>query len=227
MWSLGEPAEIWANQSMKAEWPYGLLSMQTSKIQLRNRTGGVSALVLALTLLGPAVYGQSQATYGELPNFYQVNEHLYRGAQPRSGGVKKLGDIGIKTIVNLRGEAADLSQAEEKEAKLAYIKYVNIPMAGIGRPTDEQMSQVMAVIDAPENWPVFIHCRRGSDRTGTVVACYRILHDRWDGAKATAEARKFGMSWIEAGMREYISDFYRSHPPSFVVQAPLSTQPQQ
>ena len=177
---------------------------------LRPRSRAASAMLAAVAILSSVAFGQSQQSYSELPNFFRVNEHLYRGAQPRPGGIKKLGELGVKTIVNLRGEQ-DLSRAEEKEATAANIRYFNVPMAGIGRPTDADVSRVMAIIDAPENWPVFVHCKRGSDRTGTVVACYRISHERWDGQRATAEARKFGMSWIEMGMKDYISDYYRSH----------------
>jgi tyrosine-protein phosphatase SIW14 len=190
----------------------------------RSRWGGASALLVALTLLGPIAFGQSQPSYGELPNFYRVNEHLYRGGQPRTGGIKKLADLGVKTIINLRGED-DLSRSEEKEVTGANMRYFRVPMAGVGRPTDAEMSRVMAIVDAPENWPVFIHCKRGSDRTGTVVACYRILHDRWDGERATAEARKFGMSWVEMGMKGYISDYYRSHSQAASSERAPSTQP--
>jgi len=177
---------------------------------LRSRARAASVVLAAVTILSSVAFGHSQPSYNELPNFYQVNDHLYRGGQPRPGGIRKLSELGVKTIVNLRAEQ-DLSRAEEKEAGLVNIRYFNVPMAGIGRPTEAEVSKVMAIIDAPENWPVFIHCRRGSDRTGTVVACYRISHDRWDGQRATAEAKKFGMSWIEVGMKDYISDYYRSH----------------
>ena len=47
-------------------------------------------------------------------------------------------------------------------------------MPGLSRPSHEQVSRVMAIINAKENGPVFIHCKRGADRTGTVVAIYRI-----------------------------------------------------
>jgi len=176
-------------------------------MSLRSRSRAASAALAAVAILSVAAFGQSGPPYSELPNFYRVNEHLYRGGQPQPGGIKRLGELGVKTIVNLRGEQ-DLSRAEQKEAALAGIRYFNVPMAGIGRPSDAEVSRVMAIIDAPENWPVFIHCRRGSDRTGTVVACYRISHDRWDGQRATAEAKKFGMSWIESGMKGYIADYY-------------------
>jgi protein tyrosine/serine phosphatase len=169
------------------------------------------ALFIAVALLSSTGFGETQSHYKELPNFYVVNEHLYRGGQPGPGGIKKLGDLGVKAIVNLRGED-DVSRAEEREAAAAHIRYFKVPMAGIGRPTDAEISKVMAIIDNSENWPVFIHCKHGCDRTGTVVACYRISHDNWDGDRATAEAKKFGMSWIEVGMRGYIADFYRSHP---------------
>jgi tyrosine-protein phosphatase SIW14 len=81
-------------------------------------------------------------------------------------------------------------------------------MAGLGKPNDGAIAKVMAIVDTKENWPVFIHCERGSDRTGTFVACYHILHDGWAAGKAISEARQYGMSWTEFGMREYISDYY-------------------
>ena len=178
---------------------------------------------MALTLLAPLAYSESQPSFSELPNLHKVNEHLYRGGQPRPGGIKRLSDLGIKTVVNLRGED-ELSRSEQREAKRYNIRYFSVPMAGIGRPTDAEMSKVMGIVDAPENWPVFVHCKHGADRTGTVVACYRISHDRWDAEKATAEARRLGMSWIEAGMRSYISDYYRSHLKTGDTQPAQATQ---
>jgi len=175
-----------------------------------TRSRAASALLITITLLSSGAFADSQSSYSELPNFYRVNEHFYRGGQPGPGGIKKLGELGVKAIVNLRGED-DVSRAEEREAAAAHIRYFKVPMAGVGRPTDAEISKVMAIIDNSENWPVFIHCKHGCDRTGTVVACYRISHDHWDGEKATAEAKKFGMSWIEVGMRGYISDYYKSH----------------
>jgi tyrosine-protein phosphatase SIW14 len=158
--------------------------------------------------------------YSELPNFHQVNEHLYRGAQPGKGGTKRLAELGIKTVVNLRGEA-DLSRKEEVDAKAAGLRYFSIPMPGLGRPSDEQVARVMAIADAPENWPVFVHCQHGSDRTGTIVACYHISHDGWNADRSIAEARKYGMSWVEFGMREYITGYH----PAASRSAATSTAP--
>jgi protein tyrosine/serine phosphatase len=133
---------------------------------------------------------------------------LYRGAQPLSGGVKKLASLGIKTIINLRGED-ELSRKEKQDAEAAGMHYFSLSMAGLSAPSDEQVRRVMAIIDNPENQPVFIHCKRGSDRTGTISAVYRIAHDGWTSDRAIAEAKTYGMSWTEFGMKGYISDYYK------------------
>ena len=82
---------------------------------------------------------------------------------------------------------------EAAEAAAAGILYTNIPLKGLGRPTDAQVAQVLAVIEASSG-PVFVHCEYGCDRTGTVIACYRIRHDQLTGATAQAEADRYGMS---------------------------------
>src|SRR5918993_748813 len=76
--------------------------------------------------------------YEELPNFHQVNGHLYRGAQPRPDGFRRLAALGVKTVVNLRG-ADDNSRAEESEARAAGLEYFNVPLPPYARPSDEQV----------------------------------------------------------------------------------------
>ena len=65
------------------------------------------ALLVAMAVLSLVIAAQENREYPELPNFHQVNENLYRGAQPHSGGLKKLSELGIKTVINLRGASDD------------------------------------------------------------------------------------------------------------------------
>lgn len=138
-----------------------------------------------------------------VPNFHKVNDHVYRGAQPTDGGFKSLAAVGVKTIIDLRGEGGR-SREEESVVKAAGMRYVSLPMRGLGAPPADEMAKILALLDDPSTGPVFLHCKRGADRTGTVVACYRIKHDRWDNQKALNEARSFGMSWVERAMQHYV-----------------------
>ena len=136
-------------------------------------------------------------------NFHQVNEKIYRGAQPCAASFQKLAKIGIKTILDLRNEP-DLWPAEKRAVEQAGMRFVSVPMYGMSAPTADQMAKALAVLNDPAATPVFVHCRRGADRTGTVIACYRISAQHWQNQKALAEARSLGMSWIEFAMHHYI-----------------------
>ncbi len=163
-----------------------------------------SALLLALTLTAFA----EETRYAELPNFHQVNPQLYRGAQPKAGGLQKLKAIGIKTIVNLRG-TDDQTQAEGETARTLGLRYFSIPLPGFSAPDDQEVQRALDIINAVDNQPVFVHCQHGEDRTGTIIACYRIAHDGWTAAQAKKEAESYGMSWTQVGMKGYIDKFYR------------------
>jgi protein tyrosine/serine phosphatase len=190
---------------------------------MKNRIYRFSALACTVALLVSISAAQSEPSYKELPNFHKVSDKLYRGAQPVTGFAKKLGELGVKTIVNLRGED-EVSQGEQKEAEAAGLNYFNIGMPGLSAPSDDQVSRVLAIIDSPENQPVFIHCKRGSDRTGTIAAIYRISHEGWNFDHAISEAKHFGMSWAEFGMKGYISDYYKQHLRT-AGQSPAATTP--
>ena len=66
-------------------------------------------------------------------------------------------------------------------------------------PENEDVVRAMKVILTPEYQPVFVHCQAGKDRTGLVVAVYRILVDGWSVDDAIAERKTFGATdfWEE------------------------------
>jgi uncharacterized protein (TIGR01244 family) len=180
----------------------------SEKRKMKNVYGRSMALVLILALFSFLVIAQQpEWSHKELPNFHRVNENLYRGGQPKKGGLKKLANLGIKTIINLRGES-DETFAEGREAKSLGMEYLNVPMSTAGRPTDEQVRRVFEILEEKEKTPVFVHCRRGSDRTGAIIAIYRIKRDGWTAERAIEEANRYGLGFIQFRKRDYIKDYF-------------------
>lgn len=167
-----------------------------------------------MAALAPASAAQGlsddEPRFDELPNFHRVSARLFRGGQPRSGGIRKLAALGVNTIINLRDDD-EREIIEEREAQAAGLRYFNVPFKRLGRPTDAQIERALSLIAAPENDVVFVHCEHGSDRTGTVIAVYRIGHDGWTHEQAKREAKRHGMKFWQRGMKSYIDDYSRGH----------------
>lgn len=165
---------------------------------------------LIILILANSAHAQKAAENKDLPNFAQVGANFYRGAQPTENGVRQLAKMGVKTIIDLRG-ADEKSKTEETWVKNAGIKFINVNLNNWFKPKTADIEQIIRDIGAAENEPVFVHCKRGADRTGTVVAVYRISHDNWTAQQAIAEARKFDFGWWQFWMKDYINDYYNSN----------------
>jgi protein tyrosine phosphatase (PTP) superfamily phosphohydrolase (DUF442 family) len=155
-------------------------------------------MVLGLPLFAGSIYG--------IMNFDQVDAHVYRGAQPTGEGFKNLAKLGIKTIVDLR-ETDGRAQAEKRAVIAAGMTYVNVPMTGLTPPTDSEITRILALLENSKSGPVFVHCRRGADRTGAVIAAYHIQHDKWDNARALKDAKAHSMSFFQIPRQNYIRKF--------------------
>lgn len=140
-----------------------------------------------------------------IENFYQVDQNVYRGAQPAEEGFRYLAKIGVKTVLDLR-ETDQRSKAEEAMVTAAGMKYINVPMTGLKVPTEAEMSKVLGILEG-NNGAVFVHCKRGADRTGVVIASYRIDQDKWNNQQALAEAKARGMSLFQLPRMSYILAF--------------------
>jgi protein tyrosine/serine phosphatase len=121
-----------------------------------------------------------------LPNLYKVSDDLYRGARPTAEGFGELKKLGIKTVVNLEESNGD-------QAKLAELGLAceHIPMTAFF-VKDDEVVRFLQIVDAAGNAPIFVHCRRGADRTGLMCAIYRIAVQGWTKDEAIAEMTQGG-----------------------------------
>jgi tyrosine-protein phosphatase SIW14 len=162
---------------------------------------GLAVFAIAVSLTASPNKGEAPG----LPNFHQVNDHVYRGGQPGADGWQALAKMGIKTVIDLRRPDEHSIGEEAKLVQAANMQYFNFPMKGVVAPSGDQVAKILALLDSKE--PVFIHCKRGADRTGAVIACYRIQYDRWNSQQALSEAKFFGMAWTQVGLKRYVQSF--------------------
>jgi protein tyrosine/serine phosphatase len=135
-------------------------------------------------------------------NFAQVSANLCRGAQPTPAGFKTLKQRGIRTVLDLREEEDD-----------------SVPLKGTGSwryyriresafdVESSQTLQALKVMTHPVNWPVFVHCLHGSDRTGLTIACYRMFVEGWTNDQAIAELPRFGYHKMFVNILWYLKHF--------------------
>lgn len=142
-----------------------------------------------------------------IPNLSVVSANLVRGAQPSVPALSLLKSAGIKTIVNLRNEDILVAQ-EGAAAKRAGLNYVNIPMALFETPTKQQFQKFLNIVD--KDGPVFVHCQKGEDRTGTMVAVYRMARENWDPNRAYREMTAMGFKTFLGSLSGAVFDYSAS-----------------
>ena len=59
-------------------------------------------------------------------------------------------------------------------------------------PRDEVFARFLAVLRANPGKKVFVHCRYGDDRTGMMIAAYRMSVEGWTAEEARKEMDEFG-----------------------------------
>jgi tyrosine-protein phosphatase SIW14 len=124
-------------------------------------------------------------------NFHEVTPFLYRGGQPGHEGITELANAGMKTIICLRWGAKTIA-AEKAAVEAAGMKFISIPMYYWRLPGIDVTAQFLELVDNEQNWPLFVHCFHGADRTGLLVAMYRITRQSWHVDDAYKEMKACG-----------------------------------
>jgi len=136
-----------------------------------------------------------------LGNLHTVEPGFFRSAQPNKEGYALLDKMGVKTILNLKDK---LSAEREREAVKRYgMSVESVAMSGFATPSFEQMDRALAVLKTARR-PLLVHCAHGKDRTGFVVASYRVVEEKASIPDAVKEAKDAGCCFV---MFEDLSKF--------------------
>jgi protein tyrosine phosphatase (PTP) superfamily phosphohydrolase (DUF442 family) len=135
-----------------------------------------------------------------LPNLHRVAANLYRGAQPTAAGIRELKAMGVRTIVNLRSMHSDKDLLGDTG-----LSYVEISCHA-WHPEDEDVVAFLKVVADETKGPFFVHCQHGADRTGMMVAIYRVVCEGWEKEDAIDEMTEggFGFHPLWRGLPKYV-----------------------
>jgi tyrosine-protein phosphatase SIW14 len=141
-----------------------------------------------------------------VPNFGEVTPTLYRGGLLSVDGLKALKKVGVNVVVDTHAN----SKHEKLEVEALGMKYVAIPWH-CPWPRDEVFAKFLKVVHENKGKKIFVHCRLGDDRTGMMVAAYRMAEEGWTAAEAMNEMRSFGFAhshhFICPGLAKYEQEF--------------------
>ena len=125
----------------------------------------------------PAVLG--------VPNFYRVNNQIYRSAQPDATGFHALQQMGVASVLSLRQTLSDALLA--KGADLGLFR-VPIKLRYVAEKNGARVVQAVRNLWAGmQRGPVLVHCHHGADRTGLICALWRVLYQGWSRQSAIDE----------------------------------------
>src|SRR5262245_26232640 len=172
-------------------------------------------LILALSLYSFAPPESSSPTNPSksfssitIKNFGQMDDHFYRGAQPKDEEYKELSELGVKAIIDLRDDPMPYAKTAAEAVKMAYF---NIPMSDKDYPKNEDVDAFLKLSNEEANWPFYVHCAGGRHRTGLMGAMYRFNHDGWDYDKAYVEMKNYDFytRWGHGEIKKYVQDYWQ------------------
>jgi tyrosine-protein phosphatase SIW14 len=144
-------------------------------------------------------------------NFGKVTPMLFRGAQPSSDGVEGLARLGVALVVDLRDKNERAEEREKQEVTAAGMTFVAIPW-DCRRPTDEIVARFLQLLRSNPGKKIFVHCEYGVDRTGLMIATFRMADEGWTPDEAMREMRAFGYNLIHRTWCHALEGYERRFP---------------
>jgi tyrosine-protein phosphatase SIW14 len=151
----------------------------------------------------------TEPTIEGVPNLGEVSPTLYRGAQPTQQGFQKLAEMGISIVVDLRVRGREI---ERQQVTNLGMSFVAIPW-NCYHPEDTDIARFLRLLRANRGKKVFVHCQTGDDRTGMMIAAYRMAEQGWTAKEAMKEMEAYGFTSLHhricPGLSSYEARFPR------------------
>jgi protein tyrosine/serine phosphatase len=143
-----------------------------------------------------------------------VAGRIYRGIQPgHEEDQEFLSSQGIRTQLNLRKYLGWQERSLHAKAEEHGFFYLHTGMPTLWmKPKDPEVEQALAYLNDASVQPIYVYCRLGKDRTGMIIALYRVLYEHWDACTAWKEWTSFGFKGWNDGLKDYFEERLRREP---------------
>jgi protein-tyrosine phosphatase len=118
----------------------------------------------------------------------RVSEGVYRGPHPDFQELKKL-DIQVDLSLE---DNPEVIKAEREQFLMQGIEFISVPLSEFTAPSPDDLRKIVDIIQTYRGINVYVHCRRGIDRTGYAIAAFRIIVDNWPLEVAYKEVIQHG-----------------------------------
>jgi protein tyrosine phosphatase (PTP) superfamily phosphohydrolase (DUF442 family) len=139
-----------------------------------------------------------------------VAGRLYRSNHPTPGRLTAMvGRWGIRTIINLRGQTGNGSDALSRERAAALgLDFIDLPLSS-GRAPPRAAVLALAEALSTMHEPGLVHCKSGADRAGFAGVVFLLLN----GVPLVRAMRQLSLRWGHfAGSRAGVLDaFFRAY----------------
>ena len=108
-------------------------------------------------------------------NLHQIDEDMWRSNQPTPGRVEQAARLGIRTIINLRGDRSDGGWRLEAEACARHgLQLIDFTARSRAAPDKQMLHDTRDLFDRLD-CPALLHCKSGADRAGLMAALYLLI----------------------------------------------------
>lgn len=137
-----------------------------------------------------------------IDRFLPVTAEIYRGARPGDQGLTALAENHFHTILNLENDSSAVAHEASLVSNMGMAQ-VSIPLSAFFAPSDQDIDHALTVMNQANQFPLFLHCLHGEDRTGLIVGLYRVVYQGWTPEDAYQEMLDKGFHPILFGLKNY------------------------
>ncbi len=158
----------------------------------------VRMLVFSAVLAAAAVAGaQTEVGKADVPgivNFGYIGTTVACAGATAPAALADVKKRGFASVIYLRvaSEAGAQIDASSAAAKAAGLTFIHLPF-NASAPDPALVDRFIAAVSDPRNQPAFIHCA-SANRAAALWMVKRMVVDKWDAARAEAEAAALGLT---------------------------------
>jgi len=207
-----QPTSLSSNRKIMTRQKIFAASLIPAGVLIFFLVAGLNSRAPAADVADPARVPAVRIPLDGVPNAGQVTPTLFRGAQPTREGVHALAASGIAIVVDLRIEGNRV--AEKDSVSREGMRYVGIPW-NCHNPSDAIVAQFLQVVRENPEKKIFVHCEHGVDRTGLMIATYRMANQGWTSEQAQQEMVAYGYDFVHRTWCHAVNSYESSFPQRF------------